>query len=664
MPEAELELKKQIDKEREARIPGDQEQRVLSDIYYLFRRTADSRNRNFAYFDGINLIDYINDSVRRFTTNIDERDEIEDWQAAVHTQMTRNKVLAFLSKIMQVLPIAQFQGRGDEDFQKGILLTNLYEYVEELDDYEELMTHMLLESIVKGTAIGYEDVEKCNRKLRNVTGAGDNISVTEKTETTTKIYGSIVPLEDFYPSSVNIRKIKDMPYCFWRNVIPYASFLKTWGYYSRSKEVQPKRTYSDSEERPFYYEFISEDVVDGSVELIRYYDKLNDQYVIIANGVWLNPVTSGERTIVSPLPWNHKELPFYDIKFDFFGDFFYGKSLPDRLKSLQDVMNVLTNMLLDQSFLTIFPPLLTNGFDDIEDDYLRPGRRTPIDAQGLPLNQAIMPLDMGTPGGWHQFILEYCKNIMEEASMDKVQQGVAGVGERTTAQEIRVAAEGVSGMLQLFARMVNYGIKRKAYLKASNTLQFGMDKNSPIIRQVMGEDAEETLKNTLAVFKMDGATLTAGKRGTKVIEIYKDRASLPTKADNEARAMVAKADSGKEIEIISFTPEYLRNFMFDVTLTSNPKTEATREIKQALQLEKVRVYLSFFPDMVNKQELAAQTAELMGDDPAKILKPEVFGIEVENPEKDPGMSLEPNGNQANNMMRSASMGALGGMMNG
>jgi hypothetical protein len=373
----------------------------------------------------------------------------------------------------------------------------------------------------------------------------------------------------------------------------------------------------------------------------------------------LNPIQAGDNTIVSPLPWSHKELPFWAIKFDFFGDFFYGKSLPDRLKSLQDVLNVLTNMLLDQSFLTIFPPLLTNGYDSIEDDYLRPGRRTPIDTQGLPLNQAIMPLDMGTPSGWHQFILEYTKNIMEEASMDQVSQGVAGVGERTTAQEIRVAAEGVAGMLQLFARMVKYGIKRKAQLKAANILQFGMDKNSPIIRQVLGEGGEEDLKNTLAVLKMDGAVLTGGKRGTKVVEIYKDRASLPTKAENQARMMVAKADSGKEIEIISFTPEYIRNFMFDVELVANPKTESTKEIVQALQLEKVRVYLSFFPDMVNREELAAQTAEKMGDDPAKILKPSVFGIQEENPEAEKPLGQDPQGNEANNMMRS-----LGGMMTG
>src|SRR3990167_8415726 len=148
--------------------PTDKEKGVVTNTFLKFRLTADGRNRNFQYFDGLNLIDYINDSVRRFTTNIDEREDIEDWQARIHDPFTRNKVLAILGKVISVLPIAQFTGRGDEDVRKGTILTNLYEYAEELDDYEELMTHVLLEAIVKGTSISYEGVEKSDKKHRDI----------------------------------------------------------------------------------------------------------------------------------------------------------------------------------------------------------------------------------------------------------------------------------------------------------------------------------------------------------------------------------------------------------------------------------------------------------------------------------------------------------------
>lgn len=646
-------------------VPSEKEKDIVSSVFLKFRISADDRNRNFEYLDGSNLIDYIDDSVRRFTTNVDEREGIEDWQARVHDPFTRNKVLAILGKVVQVLPIAQFTGRGDEDCRKATLLSNLYEYAEDVDDYEELMMHLLLEAIVKGTAIGYEGLERKERKIKNVTKTDDKLTYTQDKETTSRLYGAIVPLEDFYPSSVGIRNIKAMPYCFWRSVIPYAKFKMDYGMYSRSQYVQAKRQVTERESRPFYLDYVSSDVTDGMVELIRYYDKDNDEYVMVANGVWLNPIHVAEVMEISPLPFNHKELPFWDIKFDFFGaDFFYGKSLPDRLKSMQDVLNVLNNMLLDQSFLTIFPPLLTNGFDSIEDDYLRPGRRTPIDTQGMPINQAFMKLDLGTPSGWHQYILEYTRKVMEQSSLDQVSSGQAGVGGRTTAQEIRVAAEGVASALGLFGRMVNYGIKRKAMLKAANILQFWTDGDTPMIQRVLGDSGNAEFNKAFNIFKIDGAVLTSGKRGQKVIEFYRNSEDKPTKPELKARAVIYQAESGRKVEIVAVEPQYLREFTFDVKVVSNPKKEASRDIDKAMQIEKVRTYITFFPQQVDMDELAAQTAEKMGDDPTKVLKPEV--INPPAPQQDgqglaQPQSTKPETNIADNTRRSLTGGEVNSM---
>ena len=601
--------------------------RLVSAVYQKFRISANDRNRQFEYFDGDDLITYINDSVRRFVTNIDEREDIEDWQSRINDQFTRNKVLSVLAKVVRVLPIAQMKGRGDEDFRKGFILSSLYEYAEDLDDYEEFMVFYLLEAIVKGTSVGYEGLERKDKLHRDVEGFNDDIRVKETKTITSKLFASIVPLEDFYPSSINIRNIKSMPYCFWRQNVSYQKFLMDWGMYDKSAYVQPKKSYSNLDaSRPFYADLISQDIIDGNVEIIRYYNKDTDEYILVANGVWLNPIKNMKlEEMISPLPFNHKELPFFDLKFDFFGsDFFYGKSLPDRLKTLQDVLNVLTNMLLDQSFLTIFPPILTNGFDDIEDDYLRPGRRTPVDTQGLPINQAFMKLDLGTPTGWHQYILNYTRQVMEQASLDQVNSGQAGQGDRTTAQEIRTAADGVASMLGLFGRMINYSLKRKALFKASNILQFWTDPNTPVIEQVLGEGATTETKEIFNVFKIDNTTLSGGKRGTKIIEMYADKDKMPTKSQTKARAVVAQLQHETNIEIITFSPEYIREFVFDIKIVPSQKSEATRDIDKAMQIEKAKTYLTLFPDLVDRTELLAQTAEKMGDDPAKIIKSDVL----------------------------------------
>jgi len=627
-------------KEYDIYSPMQAEQDVVKSVFLKFRNSADDRNRNFEYMDGDDLITYINDSVRRFVTNLDEREDIEDWQARINDQFTRNKVLGILAKVVRVLPIAQMVARGDEDFNKSLILSNLYEYAEDLDDYEEFMVFYLLEAIVKGTAIGYEGLELKTKKVKNIKNANDDITIDEKTETTAKLFASIVPLEDFYPQSVGIRNVKSMAYCFWRENIADQKFRMDWGMYDKAKLVKPAGGVSDKDAtRPFYVDYISADVTEGNVEVIKYYNKDTDEYVVIANGVWLNPIKDKSgKEMISPMPFNHKELPFFDTKFDFFGsDFFYGKSLPDRLKSLQDVLNVLTNMLLDQSFLTIFPPMLTNGFDSVEDDYLRPGRRTPIDTQGLPLSQAFMKLDLGTPSGWHQYILNYTRQVMEQASLDQVSSGTAGQGDRTTAREINVAADGVASMLGLFGRMINYALKRKALFKGSNILQFWTDPETPVFAQIGGEEADKDMKKAFNTFKINNTVLSNGKRGTKIIEMYKNKNDMPTKSKTRARAMVSQLEHGKNIEIVTLEPAYMRNFQIDIKIVPNQKSDATRDIEKAMQLEKDNTYLTLFPDLVNREELLAQTAEKMGDDPAKIIKAEVLNPNP-NPEiPAPGM---------------------------
>lgn len=640
-------------------IPAD-EQAVISAVFYKFRKAADARNLNFENFDGLNLVDYIDDSVRRYTTNVDYRDNIEDWQARVHDPFTRNKVMAIVGKVAQVIPIAEFKGRGDEDMRRGQILTDLYEYSEEVDDYEELMVNILLEATVKGTAVGYEGYEKKENKKRDIQGYADDITINETTTITNRLYGEIVRLEDFYPSSVGIRKIKSMPYCFWRNVIPYQQFLQDFASYSRADDVsQFAATDAQRENQPAYLDYITQGMQDGEVEVIRYYNQDVDEYVILANGIWLNPIMISGGAVISPLPFAHKELPFWEVRFETFdANFFYGKSLPDKLKSFQDVLNVLTNMLLDQSFLTVFKPILTNGFDSIEDDYLRPGRRTPIDTQGLSIKDAVVELDISTPSGWHQYILEYTRKIMEESSVDALQQGsTSNMADRTPAQAVRVAAEGVASVLGLFGRFIKYGVGRKAILRAKNIMQFWTVPGTPIVEQILGEGGIKDMNEAFNTFRFESAQMSNGKRGAKIIEMYQDKKSMPTKEDLRARADIYRLENRKEIEIVAIPGEYLRGFEFDTKVIQNPKADATKESEQALQLEKVRVYKSFWPDLIDDVALLAQTAEKMGDDPTKIIKQDVLNPQNKPDEGaqksmlDNGVPTKPTTNMANNMVR-------------
>lgn len=246
--------------------------------------------------------------------------------------------------------------------------------------------------------------------------------------------------------------------------------------------------------------------------------------------------------------------------------------------------------------------------------------------------------------------------------MDKTTQGIAGVGERTTAQEIRMAAEGMASILGILGRQMQKGIKQKALLRIKNIQQFYTDPKNPIIEMVLGDGGTKDFNEAFNTFKLDGAVMTNGKRGRKIIEMYRERQNLPGKGDLAARAKIAEIESGSKIEIIAIPGDYIRNVDVDIVLVANPKSDATRDIDKALQLEKVRVYKSFWPNLINDQELLAETAEKMGDDPTKIIKEEVWNPppkEGNAEQQGQQMSMNPTSDAANNIMR----GAMGGEMN-
>ena len=596
--------------------PSEKELDVVNKTTTLFRRVQQDRDRAFTYFDGMNLISYIEDSVERVNTNLYLRDGMEDWQAGFNDGFTRNKVLSFCGKLTEQLPIASALPRGEEDVLRAQIITDLYQYTEELDEYETFMSMFIFELLVKGTAIGYEDFEYKKKKIRETKGVGDNMTAKETVIKTTKFYSELVPIEEYYPGNVGIMGAKNQQISFWRKQMDILTFQENYGHYKKAALVQAKTSsQTQSGVIPYYLDFISSDVNEGMVEFIRFYDSMNDEYIMIANGIWINPL--GTEEIVQPLPWAHKEQPFYSAINEPYGVFFYGKSLPNKLSAMQDILNVLQNMMMDQSFLSIFTPIITAGFDDIEDDWLRPGRRMSIDTGGLALSSAIMPLQFPTPNGFHQYIMEYVRRIMEESSLDRVSQGQAGGGsERTTAYEIQTAAQGVASILTMVARELNGVIKRKSGLRIKNILQYGFQPGATIVPGVL---ADTDTTKPFATFSFSNTKLTDGKRGTRVLELYRTDEALPQADVTQARSVVSSVEQGKAVEVTAISPSYIRNVDFDIKLGLDTRREHSSMAEQGLLLQQIQVLSQVGGQRVNLDEPLTMLAIAMGLDPTKII---------------------------------------------
>src|SRR3990167_3362525 len=558
--------------------PSSEKQKIINETYDRFWEARKLREQQFNYFNGRTLIQYIEDSVNRFNSIVEERTDIKDWQARVFDPVTRDKTISLLAKAAQNRPSSQFFGRFDEDKVKGRIVESVVEFSKDLDDEDELVFYALLEAATKGTVVGFEGFEKDARENR-------------------KVYGSIVPLEEFYPTAIGVRRLQDMADCFWVTEITLGEFKKLFGHLTDSEFVETgSRVLAN--DIPFLKNYIDSNL-GALIQLVRYYNQVDNQYVLLANGVWLNP---GEEDSVRKLPWSHGKLPFWKAIFEpLAADFFYGMSFPDKMKGNQDVLNTLYNMMLDQSFLSIFKPLITNSLDEIEDQILVPGRQIAVDD---PANWG-RELQISGPDNAHFNILQFVKRSMEESSSSSVEQGVAGLGGRTTATEIERAAKAIEDIIGMFGRFMEWGIRDKDRLRASNCLQYY---TKPIFQKALGDDG------LVNVFRVDGLRSKTGVKKTRILKMFADRKSFPLRDELKTEAKL------KGVEIDVFTPDFIKDWEFDVRIIpGSGQPRMSKALERAMEVEKTKSYMTFFPDFYNREAGAIRMAEAFGDDPEEIL---------------------------------------------
>lgn len=601
--------------------PNQEQQTVITNTWQRFTDMRNNRDLTHRWFgkrrDGTyrNLIDYINVCEKRWNSDGIPRSNLEEWQASVFKPETRNKIIAILSAVAQQRPGMKFKGVEKSDFLREQILDDLYTWSQNKDNGDEMAIYTMLDALIHGTAVRYVGYEDCKRVIRELEPGENgydlyNLKSKEKIIVEKKIVTKEVRLQDFYFGSMMTRRMDEQPDGVWRKLMRIKDFKKEFGGWEDSKYVLPG---GDLTDETHFASFTSEEVREKDselVEVIRYYNKESDQFVILANGVWVNPLGS----TVCPLPFSHKELPFFTVLFEpLSSDFPYGKAAPDKWLGLQDAQNALLNMALDQVYVSIHQPLVTGDEDALDDVELVPGKINYIGADVANVKE----LQISPPAPAHFSMLQLLHQSMQEASVDSVQSGQTG--DAGTATEVRVARDAAMRSFLLFLSFVMHGYKRQAKLTMSNILQFLTLPTS--ISKVLGEDGEEKFQEAFGEFLIDGANLSNGSTGNRVIKIVGSQEELEEKFNK--REDLRKEFEPNKTEKWFILPDYIRNFEWDVVPVEGSTINENPEIKKALELDWQRVAAELYPDLLNR--------EVAFEDLAKEFKKDIDRVKLKQP---------------------------------
>lgn len=569
------------------------------DKFESFRR---DRDNTYAYFGWKNLVSYVSESNALFNNFRLKPDWKDVWQANISDPTTHSKLMAIAAQLILSREQPQYKPRFEFDFYakvKANMMKNIYDWTETQGIYDGARDGVLddLFAIIRamrdGTVVAFE-------------GFRD-------TEAHTGIDFQFLPIEDFFPGNMMKFRMEDQLDCVWRGVLLEKDFKEKFskGPWIDIDKVQGMGALAA--ENLSYFN-ISADISQDEIEVLRYFNRVDNEFYVRANGV---VITKPDSKLTSIMPVDRDEkpkIPFIKTVFEPYDDkFFPGRSFPNIQKDTQDAIDFLFNNMFDKEILSVMRPILTGQNNDLTEDYWYPGGTAAV----LDVEQ-IKELGFEGPDLGAFRILKELKD-RQNLAIDPSQQGIS-VGQRT-ATEVTEAAESANKIFGLSNIFISDFRMQKARLR-NDTIKHKLIKHKKF-----------------ASFVIESTRLLNNDEGKRIINIVQ-QVSARDEFGFSPALLMKNATIDEKSEIIEIGVGLFKNFKIDVKMEMFPETRFSKRFKKERFLS-VALQRS---DIYDQPTVGDMFAEMNDVDPDRVRvkqqqgMEELLGQEAQGGEALPGFS--------------------------
>ena len=599
----------QAEKKRETKIlleefyrPSRDIQEAIFDVYEKFIRWRSLREQDYKQFNGKQAIDWWEESREKFWGYLPLSYDLDVPQ--FFFPETRNQVIAILSKISNLRMKPRFEGVENFDIVKSTVLKDLFEYWRRSSNKKIKNFWAFLYAVINGTSVVFVGYRSKKRTVKDITMFDPATGETEwedRDDEESEVTEILCNLEDIYIPKLWEPNIQEQEEIIWRTLMKWSDFKNAFSGYELADYVFPGMQFAD---QSIFSQFLAYDVRGSDfVEVIRYFNKPKDRYMLIANGVLLNPMKQkGKKDeILSPLPWNHKQLPFAKTIFEpLDSSFFYGMSLPQKVKTPQDALNQMWELMLERERRSVSSPIITNDPNIQLGLEFKPGR---IYQVGTDVNQyKELQVAPTTSSFWN--VLNNLQGIVNRTGSGGLAATVQGKQPRSATEKAAEAnrEKENTGLYYMFYEDL---MEQVAWLVVQNMIQFYTAEKT---NKILGERKFHKILNMIDV------QLAQGGNGNRYIRIT-DTPAPENELRQEAwyRSMFHK----ERAEIVEVSPKMLRQLKFDIKIDFEPDDSPTNE--RALFIDFTNMLMDRFgqPSAVDPQTGQASEPPLI--DKKKIL---------------------------------------------
>lgn len=580
----------------------------------------DLRNLTYRQFNDRTLKSYIDDSDKRLNAYVPSSDK-EDWQANVALPTVRDKLKRILSGYSLTVPeLKVTAGRitGELDvasIDRGEIAQKLVKssYLENENPVIENFWEAW-EMAARGTCIKYEGYLNTTFKQKFIKSYDPVTGIVEEDEREVtvddKCISYLVPLTELYISDFYIHDIQDQPAIAWITYRSLEQFKYEFKKYKNADKVKNSQGLRENTSSFYKQDHWGKTDRAGKekVEIIRYYNRLEDKYIIIANGIILAE---------TPLLWQFngkKVYPFAKAVLEPFEGkhFFYGKSFPDIMMGQYDLLNAYFNSTMDKGFKNLNPPTLIGRVNqdafDLEDELLSTDTKIYVDD----INQ-VKPMPIDQVSQADVAMIELLARGIEDSvpSMPHLMQG-----KEATAREVVITEERMKELRNIYHEMLVDLWRQKYQIRLANIML-----SYPVPKTVYENGKTEKIYKT---FVIENAMLDKDTKERGILAVQFRRLSKAEKREAEldmAAEKKAMATKGVNYRKIILDPGYFDGFRYKMTVIPESLHRTSMARLQATILEELATVATYFPQVfiANQKEYFEDVAKAYGRDPVHMV---------------------------------------------
>ena len=588
--------------------PNENIQEFIYDVYDKFIRWRSIRQSPHKQFNNQTLTDYLNDARKKFWGYLPLNPDAET--PSFFFPETRNQIIAILAKIANLRIKPRFDGVEGFDVIKSIVLKDLAEYWRRCKSRKIENFWQFLYNIINGTVIVFTAYQSRVRKVKTITGydpATGETSYKEEELDESDVADEIINLEDFYFPKLWEPDIQKQGKLIVRTLLPLSEFKETYKGYANVDYFIAGSQFADES---IFADLLSYDVRSGDfVEVLRFFNiEDKDQYAIIANGVLLNPIKKKGKEEVAPMPWNHKRLPFSKTIFEPIDcKFFFGIPLAQKVKSPQEALNKMWELMLEREEKSVAAPIITNDPSVELGLEFKPGRVYQVNTDVSQYRE--MPVSPSSSSYWNA--LMSLQGIIQRTGSGGVTPIIPSRQPRSATERAQVAQQEkeTSGLYFLFYQDL---LEQKIWIALMNMIQF-----------YTAETTEKILgtRKFNKILSLSDIDLLEGGIGNREIRITKE----PLKPKELYKESYIRSLLKKErVEIIEVTPKALQQLHFDIRISF--EQEQSPENERLIFMDFISTLQKMFGQtgLLSAKKMLYRTIEKFGESISDYVEEQVI----------------------------------------